>query len=84
MQVLRLTVSAVEYGNLNAISDGASAANLAIAAIRSAALNVKINRKGLRNPQAADGLMADIRGIEEEIAVFEQRITRILEQRAQF
>lgn len=84
MQVLRLTVSAVEYGNLNAISDGASAANLAIAAIRSAALNVKINRKGLRNPQAADGLMADIRGIEEEIAVFEQRITRILEERAQF
>ncbi len=84
MRVLRLAASAVEYGNLNAISDGASAANLAIAAVRSAALNVMINRKSLKEPAAADHLLKDIQEFEAEIPVIEQNITRVLAERAQF
>lgn len=84
MQVLRLAVSAVEYGNLNAISDGASAAHLAIAAVRSAALNVRINRKSLKNPAAADGLVQEIETYEQEIPGIEHKIANILSERAQF
>jgi len=84
MRVLRLALSAVEHGNLNAISDGASAANLAIAAVRSAILNVRINRKALKDPSAADDLLLDVQGYEAEIVGIEQKIAQFLADRAQF
>jgi glutamate formiminotransferase/formiminotetrahydrofolate cyclodeaminase len=84
MQVLRLSLSAVEYGNLNAISDGASGFHLAAAAVRGAALNVKINRKSLQDPTSADALLADVNAFEQEISVLEKRLSDLLEQRAQF
>ncbi len=84
MRVLRLALSAVEYGNLNAISDGASAANLAIAAIRSAILNVKINRKSLKDPSTADNLLLDVQDYEAEIVGIEKKIAQFLADRAQF
>jgi len=83
-QVLRLSLSAVEYGNLNAISDGASGFHLAAAAVRGAALNVKINRKSLQDPTSADALLADVNAFEQEISVLEKRLSDLLEQRAQF
>ena len=84
MQVLRLSLSAVEYGNLNAISDGASAFHLAAAAVRGAALNVKINRKSLQDPASADALLADVQAFEAEIGALEPQLSQLLEQRAQF
>mgnify|MGYP001096201037 FL=1 len=84
MQVLRLSVSAVEYGNLNAISDGATAFHLAAAAVHGAALNVWINRTSMQDPTRADHLLADVEGYEKEITGFEQRISELLAQRAQF
>lgn len=84
MHVLRLSVSAVEYGNLNAISDAASAFFLAEAAVHGAALNVKINCKSLQDPAKADPLLADVAAYEKEIAHVEQVINRLLLERAQF
>lgn len=83
MQVLQLALDAIEHGNVNAISDAASAAHLAIAAVRSAGLNVKINRNSLKDPSPADQLVADIRVYEEKIVVIEEEIAQLLEQRAQ-
>lgn len=83
MEVLRLALSAVEFGNLNAISDAASAAHLAIAAVRSAGLNVRINQKSLHNPALVNDLVADLTQYEQEIKEIEQRITSLLQQRAQ-
>ncbi len=84
MQVLRLSAAAVEYGNLNAISDAASAFYLAEAAVHGAALNVKINRKSLKDPAKADDLLADVAAYEKEINDVEQKINRLLLERAQF
>lgn len=84
MQVLRLSLSAVEYGNLNAISDGASAFHLAAAAVRGAALNVKINRKSLQDPASADTLLSDVQAFDDEIGVLEKQLSDLLVQRAQF
>jgi len=84
LEVLRLSREAVELGNLNAISDGASASYLAAAAIKSAGMNVKINRSALKNPSAADGLMADLAAYAQEMNEIEQHIARLLQQRAQF
>jgi formiminotetrahydrofolate cyclodeaminase len=84
MQVLRLSLSAVEFGNLNAISDGASAFHLAAAAVHGAGLNVKINRKSLKDPSRADGLLYDIQNYEQEISAREQEMQKLLLNRAQF
>ena len=83
LQVLRLSVEAVVHGNLNAVSDGASAFYLAAAAIKSAGMNVKINRNSLKNPSSADALLADLAAYEQEIAEIEKHITRVLHERAQ-
>lgn len=83
MEVLRLALSAVEFGNLNAISDAASAAHFAIAAVRSAGLNVRINQKSLHNPALVNDLVADLTQYDQEIKEIEQRITSLLQQRAQ-
>ena len=83
MDVLRLALSAVEFGNLNAISDAASAAHLAIAAVRSAGLNVRINQKSLQNPERIKDLVADLTQYDQEISEIEQRLTNLLQQRAQ-
>jgi hypothetical protein len=47
-------------------------------------MNVKINRSGLKNPTAADGLMADLAAYAQEMNEIEQHIARLLQQRAQF
>ena len=82
MQVLQLALDAIEHGNVNAISDAASAAHLAIAAVRSAGLNVKSNRNFLKDPSPANQLVADIKAYEEKIVVIEEKIALFLEQRA--
>lgn len=82
MQVLNLARIAVELGNINAISDAVSASNLAIAAIRSAALNVKINLKSLHDPTAAGSLERDVASLLQEIPASEQQISRMLNERA--
>ena len=48
---MRLAKTALELGNINAISDAASAGFLAQAALRCAVANVKINIKSLQNPE---------------------------------
>lgn len=80
--VLDLSKTAVELGNINAISDAVSASNLAIAAIRSAALNVKINLKSLENPAAAGSLAEDVERLLLAIPPIESQIARILWERA--
>jgi formiminotetrahydrofolate cyclodeaminase len=48
---------------LNAISDAASAANMAAAAVKSAGLNVLINLKGLQDQSLGKSLADDIQSI---------------------
>ena len=77
LQVLDLAVTAATLGNLNAISDAASAANLALAAMRSAILNVKINMKSLQDPSTAGSLIEDS---ERLLALGDERMSKVVEQ----
>jgi glutamate formiminotransferase/formiminotetrahydrofolate cyclodeaminase len=52
-RVAELGAEAAEVGNMNAISDAASAVALAAAAIQAAALNVRINAQSLADPSGA-------------------------------
>jgi len=82
MEVLRLAVEAAELGNVNAISDAASAAHLAVAAVKGAGLNVMINQKALKNPSAIDDMVNDLVDFEQEVHHLGARLTSVLQERA--
>ncbi len=65
VEVMELAAQAVEFGNLNAISDGASAAALAQAGLSSAGYNVRINVAGLQDQAAAQSFLVKLRGLEQ-------------------
>ena len=62
-----LAAEAVEIGNVNAITDAAAAVAMARAAFQAAAWNVRINARGLRDPEPAQQW-------EEALATADQRI----------
>jgi glutamate formiminotransferase/formiminotetrahydrofolate cyclodeaminase len=53
MEVLRLLGEIAQIGNQNAVSDAAVGAQLALAAIKGAHLNVDVNLSMLPEPEAA-------------------------------
>lgn len=84
VEVMELAVEVVEKGNLNAISDGGSAAAHAQAALVSAGLNVQINLLGMpENPQA-QAMLAELQGLEERAAALQAQIKEILVKRGGF
>lgn len=84
LEVLDLAVTASGLGNLNAISDAASAGYLAQAALRCAAANVKINIKSLQNPQAMQNLVETTEAIVSEAQKRIAAIEKNLVERAGF
>ncbi len=74
VEVMELAEQAAGLGNLNAISDGASGAALARAALTGAGYNVRINVGSLSNPSAGDNLLAEVRRLEARAAELEAQI----------
>jgi glutamate formiminotransferase/formiminotetrahydrofolate cyclodeaminase len=70
--VLNLAATVAEKGNKNAVSDAGSAANLALAAVRAAALNVRSNAAAVKDREAARRWL-------EEIVVLEDRASALAE-----
>jgi formiminotetrahydrofolate cyclodeaminase len=81
VEVLELAARVVSTGNLNAISDGASGAALAWAALTGAGYNVRINIASLQDALAGQALLADLRLLEGRAAEIEQEIRSQVEQR---
>jgi formiminotetrahydrofolate cyclodeaminase len=81
VEVMELAVQAVSSGNLNAISDGATGAALARAALTGAGYNVRINITGLQDQGAAQGLLVKLRELEGRAASLEERIRQELVHR---
>jgi glutamate formiminotransferase/formiminotetrahydrofolate cyclodeaminase len=79
--VQELALQAAEHGNLNAISDAASGATLARAALTCAAYNVRINIIGLEDEAAKISLLDEIRAVENHSAKLEQRLPALLSER---
>lgn len=82
VQVLELAVTAASLGNLNAISDAASAANFATAGYKSAVLNVRINAKSLAHPEALDEILSDIVKLSSVVTTLNDKINQILVERS--
>ncbi len=65
VEVLELAYQVIESGNINAISDGGSAAALAGAALKGAGLNVRINIASLKDKTPADSLNEQIQHLDQ-------------------
>jgi len=82
IQVMNLALAAVKYGNINAISDGASAAQCAIAGFHSAVLNVRINLKNLRHPESVSVILEEMDALKVIPDQINEQIADILADRA--
>ncbi|MGB9674019.1 MAG: glutamate formimidoyltransferase [Anaerolineales bacterium] len=81
LQATQLAAEVINKGNLNAISDGGSAAAQAQAALMGAALNVRINLKGLESNPITQAILADLKDIENEAAQLQAQIKNTLIER---
>jgi glutamate formiminotransferase/formiminotetrahydrofolate cyclodeaminase len=81
VKVMALAERCVALGNLNAISDGASAAAMAKAALISAGYNVRININGLGDKHAGDLLLAQLTMLEDKAAKLEQDVRKTMVER---
>jgi glutamate formiminotransferase/formiminotetrahydrofolate cyclodeaminase len=81
LRVLQLAVQVVSTGNLNAISDGASGAALARAALASAGYNVRINVASLSGNPQGQPLLAELKEIEGKATLLEAQIAGLMVER---
>lgn len=79
LRVLELAEQVIRYGNISALSDGASAAALAVAAMTGAGYNIRINTKELP-PVLAAPYIAEFSGIEQHAGEIEARIRTALHE----
>ncbi len=81
VRVLELAAQAASIANLNAISDAASAAALARAALTSAGLNVRINCHSLQDAAPAAPYLARLQELEKEAWIHEIAVKKSLRER---
>jgi glutamate formiminotransferase/formiminotetrahydrofolate cyclodeaminase len=82
LATIELALKAAELGNINAISDAASAAFLAVAGLKSASANVKINVKSLMNPVEMNNLIVDVIEFTKRATELETQLQQVLSDRA--
>ncbi|MBN1669179.1 MAG: glutamate formimidoyltransferase [Anaerolineales bacterium] len=83
LQAMQLAVQAARLGNTNAISDAASGAALAQAALAGSALNVRINLSGLPAEQG-QALLEKLEALEGQAQVLKAELDQALVERANF
>jgi glutamate formiminotransferase/formiminotetrahydrofolate cyclodeaminase len=81
VEVLSLAKQVIAAGNLNAISDGATGAALARAALKGAGLNVRINLKSLPLDDRYQKTLDQLSAFEERADKLEAQIQKIVEER---
>ncbi len=81
VKVLALAERCVALGNLNAITDAASAAAMARAALTAAGYNVRINVNSLSNKHAGDPFLAQLETLEAKAAALEAEVRKSLAER---
>jgi formiminotetrahydrofolate cyclodeaminase len=84
LKVMELALMCVESGNLNAISDAATAAAMAKAGLTAAGYNVRINVAALSDPSAGEHFIDQIRELESQAAGIEKSIREKLQERGKF
>jgi formiminotetrahydrofolate cyclodeaminase len=84
VSVMALAERAVALGNLNAISDGASAAAMAHAALTSAGYNVRINVNSLADKDAGEPLLSKLHTLEGKAVRLEKNVQKTIQERGGF
>jgi formiminotetrahydrofolate cyclodeaminase len=84
VKVMELALRCVESGNVNAISDAASAAAMAKAGLTAAGYNVRINVASLPDQLAGEQYSRKVRELEEQAAEIEKSIHEQLRERGGF
>lgn len=79
--VLGLAAIVAEKGNVNAVSDAGSAANLALASARAAAMNVRINAGQVKDREAARMWLSEVATLEHSITETFESINRTVRNR---
>jgi glutamate formiminotransferase/formiminotetrahydrofolate cyclodeaminase len=79
--ILALSERVVSLGNINAISDGGSAGALAIASIKSASYNVRINLANLSDAIKRESLEMQMEQIEKRSKTIESKLLNSLHER---
>jgi glutamate formiminotransferase/formiminotetrahydrofolate cyclodeaminase len=82
VEVMEIALQVIASGNLNAISDGATGAAMARAALTGAGYNVRINIPGLKDQQVAQAMLEELSNYEQHAAALEEKIQAELRQRA--
>jgi glutamate formiminotransferase/formiminotetrahydrofolate cyclodeaminase len=83
VEVLRLAAEIVEKGNLNAITDAGSAGAMAMAALKAAGLNVRINIQNISDQDASAKWLNELNVLEEQAKEIEVRLSEMLWDRAE-
>ena len=79
--VMALAERCAALGNLNAISDAASAFALGRACLTAAGYNVRINVNGLSDKSAGEGLLLQLQKLESQARKLERALHRSLSER---
>jgi glutamate formiminotransferase / formiminotetrahydrofolate cyclodeaminase len=82
VEVYGLAVEAAQQGNLNAISDAASGASLARAALAGAGLNVRTNLSGIQDETLTRPMLEELDRIEAQFLQHEEALRQALHDRA--
>lgn len=82
VEVLALAAQVVAQGNTNAISDGATGAALARAALTGSGLNVRINLASLKDEAKAEELSEALKRLEKRADELEQQVQASLVARS--
>ncbi len=81
VRVMELAARCAKVGNLNAISDAMSAAELARAALNAAGYNVRINLKSLDDRSAGEKMLIELGIFEKKADEIEKEIRKTMEER---
>jgi glutamate formiminotransferase / formiminotetrahydrofolate cyclodeaminase len=81
VKVMALAVRCAEIGNLNAISDAASGAAMAKAALTAAGYNVRINVNSLPDKTTGSHLLEELVNVEKQAATIEKKLQKIMKSR---
>jgi len=84
LSLLSLAERCVAIGNINTTSDAGSAGNLAIASIKSALLNVRINLSNLTDMPFIDSIKSQVEQIESQMANQEEKLIKTLITKIEF
>lgn len=82
VQVLELALQAASLGNVNAITDAGTAGCLALAALQSAGMNVKINLQSLKDEEHAQRYRHQLSEHEKEAQRLQEELHMIVKERA--